>query len=233
MSTHIRLFQQCILCGNCTTAEIALCSECALDLPCPAYVCKRCGIDLGPTAAPHGYCGLCLSEPPSFDRCIAGFSYEFPIRELIAEFKFQGGFAEGRTLARLLAERAKRAFETGGRPQRLLPVPLHVSRLRERGFNQSIEVARVIGHHCGIAVDTTYCRRSRATPSQKGLSAAERAVNLRHAFTLHGECAEGKLRHVAIVDDVVTTMTTVDTLARVLRKAGVERIDILCLARVS
>lgn len=233
MTCHIPIFQQCILCGDCTTADIALCVECALELPCPECACKRCGIELGPAPPAHGFCGHCLSDPPSFDHCIAAFRYEFPIRELIAGFKFHAGFAEGRTLARLLAERAGREFETLGKPQRLLPVPLHASRLRERGFNQSIELARVIGQHCGIAVDTSYCRRSRATPSQKGLSAEERAANLRNAFTLHGECAEGKLRHVAIVDDVVTTMTTVDTLARVLRSAGVARIDVLCLARVS
>lgn len=233
MTRHISSFQQCILCGHCTSAEVALCPGCALELPCPECVCKRCGVELGPAAPVHGHCGRCLSEPPSFDRCIAGFRYEFPIRELIAEFKFHGGFAEGRTLARLLAERADRVFATGGKPQWLLPVPLHTARLRERGFNQSIEVARIIGQRCGIGVDTSYCRRLRATPSQKGLSAEERAVNLRNAFSLHGECADGKLKHVAIVDDVVTTMTTVDTLARVLRCAGVARIDVLCLARVS
>lgn len=237
MTDNLSIFQQCILCGNCTTAEIALCAECALELPSPECVCRRCGVELGvelgTTPPTHDYCGRCLSDPPSFDHCISAFRYEFPIRELIAGFKFHAGFAEGRTLARLLAERASQAFETLGKPQRLLPVPLHVSRLRERGFNQSIEVARIIGQRCGIAVDTSYCRRLRATPSQKGLLAEERAVNLRNAFTLHGECARGKLQHVAIVDDVVTTMTTVDTLARVLRSAGVARIDVLCLARVS
>jgi ComF family protein len=233
MTNLVPIFQQCILCGHRTTADIALCAECALELPYPECACKRCGVELGPIPPVHGYCGRCLSEPPSFDHCIAAFRYEFPVRELIAGFKFHAGFAEGRTLARLLAERATQAFETIGKPQRLLPIPLHASRLRERGFNQSIELARVIGQHCGITVDTSYCRRSRATPTQKGLSAEERATNLRNAFTLHGECVGGTLRHVAIVDDVVTTMTTVDTLARVLRHAGVTRIDVLCLARVS
>ncbi|MES3007165.1 MAG: ComF family protein [Pseudomonadota bacterium] len=214
-------------------SDIALCTECTMELPYPEYGCKRCGIELGLTPPAHGYCGRCLLEPPSFDRCVPVFRYEFPVRELIAGFKFHAGFAEGRTLARLLCERAEHCFAIHGKPQRLLPIPLHTSRLRERGFNQSTELARVIGRHCDIAVADNGCRRSRATPSQKGLSAEERATNLRNAFTLHGDCADGSLKHVAIVDDVVTTMTTVDTLARLLRSAGIARIDVLCLARVS
>ena len=213
--------------------NLALCAACLADLPCTENTCQRCGVELGATPPAHCYCGRCLLEPPSFDRCIPVFRYEFPIRELIAHFKFQAGFAEGRTLAHLLATRAEDYFDTLGRPQRLLPVPLHPARLRERGFNQSVELARIIGRHCGIAVDATSCRRARATPSQKGLTAEERAINLRHAFALDGDCADGSLQHVAIVDDVVTTMATVDTLARLLRRAGIARIDVLCLARVS
>ncbi len=181
----------------------------------------------------HRHCGQCLLLPPAFDACLALFKYEYPVRELISNYKFQAGFAVGRALANLLANTIATHHQKRDTPQLLLPVPLHKARLRERGFNQSTELARCIGRHNKIPVAATICRRIKATPPQKGLSALERSKNLRGAFALSTADIPSHINHVAIVDDVVTTMVTVDSIARLLRNAGIERIDVYCLARVS
>jgi ComF family protein len=112
-------------------------------------------------------------------------------------------------------------------PQALVPVPLHVSRLRQRGFNQSIELFLPVARAMGIPLLREVVIRHRATSSQVGLSRSQRRRNLRGAFVVRESLPE----HVAIVDDVVTTGTTVNELARVLRRAGVERIDVWSVAR--
>ncbi len=225
--------QQCVLCGDSLQGASGVCEPCRQDLPRPVHECRRCAIELGPEAPAYGYCGQCLSEPPAFDRCIALCRYEYPVRELIAGFKFHARFAEGQALAQLLAERVFNCYKPADMPRCLLPVPLHPRRLRERGYNQSMELARVVSRRCAIPVASGYCRRVRSTPPQKGLSADERAVNLHNAFSLDQSAWGEPPRHVAILDDVVTTMTTVNTIARMLRVAGHSRIDVICLARVS
>lgn len=225
--------QQCVLCGHSLSAASGICAPCQHDLPWPMSPCHRCGIELGPEPPVHRYCGSCLAEPPAFDRCFAAFRYEYPVRELIANFKFDGRFAEGQTLAQLLADFVFGAYQPERRPGCLLPVPLHPRRLRERGYNQSMELARAVGRRCHIPVAAQYCRRIRSTPSQKGLSADERAVNLRNAFSLERGTFVDPPDHIAIIDDVVTTMATVSAIARLLRTAGHRRIDVICLARVS
>ncbi|MDP1930528.1 MAG: ComF family protein [Gammaproteobacteria bacterium] len=233
MSIMNVLTQQCVLCGDSLNRSFGICDPCQQELPTPVNGCQRCGIEMGPEPSACGYCGQCLSDPPAFDRCIALCRYEYPIRELIASFKFHARFAEGQALAKLLAERVLNCYEPDDMPQSLLPVPLHPRRLRERGYNQSVELARAVGRRCNIPIALHYCRRTRSTPSQKGLSADERAVNLRNAFVLDQNGSAKPPRHIAIVDDVVTTMTTVNTIARMLRAAGHSRIDVICLARVS
>lgn len=225
--------QQCVLCGETLYGQSGICAPCRFDLPWPIQPCRRCAVELGPEPPLHGYCGTCLGEPPAFDRCIALSRYEYPVRELIASFKFNARFAEGQALAHLLAEHVFNTYSPQEMPRCLLPVPLHPRRLRERGYNQSMELARAVGRRCGIAVATHYCRRIRATPPQKGLSAEERALNLRNAFALSDRVPADHPQHVAIVDDVVTTMATVSAIARLLRTAGHSRIDVICLARVS
>lgn len=234
MSIRSMLLQQCVLCGG-DLFDLAdgICPPCQSELPWPLHPCARCSVELGPEPPAHHYCGNCLGDPPAFDHCFAPFRYEFPVRELIASFKFNARFAEGRALAQLLAEFVFNVYPAAESPGCLLPVPLHPRRLRERGYNQSMELARAVGKRCHIPVATNYCRRIRSTPSQKGLSADERAVNLRNAFVLDRSSLADPPRHVAIVDDVVTTMATVSAIAQLLRTAGHARIDVICLARVN
>lgn len=154
---------------------------------------------------------------------LAGFIYADPVAELVQRFKFNEDLCAGR----LLAELALPAL-AGGHPQALVPIPLHRSRLRQRGFNQALELAHWWGRSRGVPVLAHRLARCRATRIQSSLSAAERHVNLTGAFRANGPVPA----HVALVDDVVTTGSTVAEAARVLVEAGATQVDVWCLARV-
>jgi ComF family protein len=224
---------ECLLCGTGTATSKGFCPECLKDMPVPRQACKRCAVELREAETIYGYCVQCLIEPPVFDRCFSLYRYEFPVRELIANFKFQAGFAAGRAMADLLATKLQQTYGDNDMPGMLIPVPLHSRRLRERGYNQSMTLARTISRRCHIPLAKNYCQRKRATESQRGLSAEERATNLHNAFTIPARHQALSIKHVAIVDDVVTTMATVNAIARLLRDTGSRRIDVICLARVS
>lgn len=213
----------CLLCGDPGDAGHDLCRPCMLDLPFNIKACRRCGLPLAAPSASE--CGGCQRKPPAFDGTIAVFRYEEPVRHLIHGLKFQARYASARLLGSLLAEHLEGLTEW---PQRLIPVPLHRSRYRQRGFNQSLEIAREVSARLRIPLDLYGCVRIRATAPQLDLSAAERSRNIRNAFLAHGDY---RGQHVAILDDVVTTGATVGELARVLRKAGARRIDVWACAR--
>jgi ComF family protein len=146
---------------------------------------------------------------------------------MVTDFKFRGKLAFSNLLGNLMAERF--ALQELPRPERLVPVPLHARRLRERGYNQAVELARPIACRLGISLDLDTCRCIRPTAAQSLVAAAERARNVRGAFAVEGPmCA-----HVAIVDDVMTTGHTVEALAKALRTHGAERIEVWVCARAA
>lgn len=213
----------CLLCQDPGTPGRDLCQRCADSLPYHHNACPRCGLALaGPIA---GCCGHCQTHPPAFDATFALFRYEEPARHLIHALKFRANYPCARLLGQLMAEALSDLAE---RPGRLIPVPLHPKRYRERGFNQAAEIARGISRQLQIPVELNCCARTRATPPQTELPARERLRNLRKAFRI---VTIPQASHVAIVDDVVTTGTTVNELAKVLRAAGIERIDVWACAR--
>lgn len=220
--------EQCLLCGGVSTSGQPICLDCLSDLPWPRRPCGRCAEEL-PPGADGSWCERCLLRPPLFDRCIPLLRYEFPARELVAAFKFRAGFAAGRALGNLLAE----ALLANGDPlpQVLIPVPLHPQRLRVRGFNQSTLLAGAVSSRCGIPV-LQGVERVRVTTIQRKLRASQRQDNLKDAFVVKSHRLD-HLQHVAIVDDVVTTMNTANSLSSALLGAGITRIDVLCAARVS
>lgn len=200
-----------------------MCSGCAGELPYNAAACARCAL---PLPNPAKLCGQCLQAPPSYDSAVSLFRYAYPADHLILRLKFQAQLHLARTLGELLAQHLKREIQT--MPELIIPVPLHRTRLRERGFNQALEIARPIARGLGIPVDYKSCERVRKTPAQSLLPAAERRKNIKGAFRVTRPIAA---RHVAILDDVMTTGHTVQELAVTLRKAGVERIDVWVVAR--
>jgi ComF family protein len=213
----------CLLCGDPGDGGLDLCRPCADALPYIAAACPRCA---APLASPvPRLCGACQNQPPAFDAAFALFRYEEPVRHLILSLKFGARYPCARLLGTLLAERLG---ERTPLPDALIPVPLHAHRYRKRGFNQAAETARTLSRLLDIPLDPTACRRIRATDAQARLSGKARRKNLREAFAVRPGLA---YRHVAIIDDVVTTGTTVNELAGTLRRAGVERIEVWACAR--
>jgi ComF family protein len=170
-------------------------------------------------------CGHCLSGHPAFDETYAPFIHQGAMRHLISNLKFGAYYKNARLLGKLLAEHLK---QTAERPELILPVPLHKARYRQRGFNQAIEIARTVALELKIPLDLDSCKRHRDTPHQIQLPAKKRRKNLKNAFSIIKPI---HARHIAILDDVMTTGSTAHELAYVLKKAGVSRVDVWVCAR--
>ncbi|MFN3843719.1 MAG: ComF family protein [Rehaibacterium terrae] len=212
---------RCLICGESGTNGRDICAICAETLPWNRVACPCCAL---PLPAPAPACGRCLKKPPPFAATVAAFAYGFPVDRLLPRFKFHGDLAAGRALARGLLDMARHA----DRPQALIPVPLHPRRLRERGYNQALELARPVGRALGIALRGDALARVRETAAQTELGALARRRNVRRAF----EVRAGTLPpHVALVDDVMTTGATLAECAAALRRAGVARVDVWVAAR--
>ena len=215
----------CVLCGAPGERDRDLCAGCAAELPQVGLACGRCGRPLAATAG--AICGRCLRRPPSYSGVFAPLRYAEPVDRLIAEYKFRGRLTHAALFAALLIE----AAEAAGRrpPELLLPVPLHRSRLRERGYNQALELARPIGRHWKVPVDAFALKRVRPTAAQMQLPAKQRLKNVRGAFALRDGVRLPE--SVAVVDDVMTTGATVSEIAKLLRRSGVKRVEVWAVAR--
>ena len=220
------LTNNCILCETPCPHEECLCEACCAELPFIQGGCPRCGLPIIPHAQPV-LCGQCLRKPPAFDRTVALFAYQPPITDLITSLKFHQRLLYGKLLGELLARRLQRVYQAQALPECVIPVPLHTTRIRERGYNQALEIAKPIARRLGITIDKKCCVRRRATQAQSLMPAKMRLHNVKNAFAVRDSC----YRHVAIVDDVVTTGHTVDELSAQLKRAGVVKIDVWCIAR--
>lgn len=212
--------QSCLLCGAGVRGDL-LCAGCEGDLPrLPALRCPRCAL---PTPD-GGLCGACLQHPPHFDRTLAAFAYGFPLDALIQAHKYRHQLE----LADLFA--AALAREAGRRPlpDWIMPMPLHPARLAERGYNQAGEIARRLARRLDLPCEMETCRRIRATPSQAGLDLKARQRNLRGAFACEQDLAG---RRVALVDDVMTSGSSLNELARVVKRAGAAEVEAWVVAR--
>lgn len=214
----------CLICGQRARDGLDCCAGCEADLPVIGSQCSRCGLAL-PTPARR--CGRCIRRPPAFDGTWPGFDYSGPVEQLIHRFKFHRDLAAGRALAGLTARRL--AAIGAHRPQALVPVPLHWRRHFWRGFNQSRMLADDLSRQLGAIPVAPLLSRRRPTPAQSGLPAASRGANVRGAFRARRPGCS--LHHVALIDDVMTTGTTLDACARALKKVGIERVDVWVVAR--
>ncbi|MGH8352941.1 MAG: ComF family protein [Pseudomonas sp.] len=220
--------QSCLLCDEPADTALPLCGSCEAELPWLGGQCLVCALPL-PSAGLA--CGACLQRPPAFSRVEAPWRYAFPIDALVTRFKHQAKWPLGRLLAGLMSQHLLHSFAEGlPRPECLLPVPLAAKRLRRRGFNQSALLARWLSQSLQLPLEERLLQRIQDTPAQQELDAAARRRNLRRAFALTPAAAvEG--RHLALVDDVLTTGATAESLARLLKQAGAARVDVYCLAR--
>jgi len=220
--------QNCLLCDESTDTLLPLCTACETELPWLGDQCLICALPL-PMAGLT--CGQCLKHPPAFQSVTAPWTYGFPVDSLITRFKHHGKWPFGRLLAELLCQSLQHRFNEGlPRPEALLPVPLASKRLRERGFNQAAMLAQWLSATLAIPCDESLLLRTQDTPAQQELDARARRRNLRQAFALRPD-ARIRGRHLALVDDVLTTGATADRLARLLMQAGARRVDVYCLAR--
>lgn len=216
----------CVLCGKPGEDGRELCADCLNDLPYNSVACPRCALSLPVQAAAGNLCGRCQQNPPAYDRAFSLFQYTHPASKLILRLKFNAKLNMARLLGELMAAHLQQQAQT--LPQLIIPVPLHRSRLRGRGFNQALELARPVARKLGIPIDYQSCVRTRKTAVQSKLPAKDKHANVKNAFSVIRPI---HARHVAIVDDVMTTGHTLEEVAKVLRKAGVERIDVWVVAR--
>ncbi|AWY41580.1 ComF family protein [Pseudomonas putida] len=216
--------QICLLCDEAADGAIPLCMACETELPWLGDHCQTCALPLPGSGLT---CGQCLTQPPAFERVIAPWTYSFPIDSLITRFKHSAKWPFGHLLAELLAQALRHRFADDlPQPDLLIAVPLATRRLRQRGFNQAAMLARWLGDQ----LDLPLLLRTQDTGAQQTLNASERRQNLRNAFALAPD-ASIKGRHLALVDDVLTTGATAQALARLLMEAGAARVDVYCLAR--
>lgn len=216
----------CPGCSDWAGAGRELCPGCEDGLPLITAACPRCAAPY-PHPDVQGECGHCLHAPPPFDRARALYRYEAPVDHFIRAFKFHGQLGLGRWLGDQLA--ARLAAEQPP-PDLLVPIPLHRSRLRSRGYNQALELARPAARALGVAIDAHNLRRRRATATQSDLPFEARRSNVRGAFAVANPDAI-RDRHIALIDDVMTTGSTVRAAASALRAAGAARIDVWVAAR--
>lgn len=210
--------RHCVLCDAPTRPE-RICAACRAELPrLPLARCTVCAVPL----ASGNVCGACLQAPPAFERIQAMFAYDFPVDALIHALKYGRRLALAPVLGEMLA--------SSGPPEAdvLVPMPLAPQRLFERGFNQALEIARVLSRRHRIPLDATACRKVIETAPQAALPWKARAKNVRRAFVCDASVAG--LR-VAVVDDVLTTGATLNEIARVLRKAGAASVTGWVVAR--
>lgn len=213
---------RCLLCGDVGANGMDLCADCAAELPCNTHCCQRCALPL-PISA-H-LCGRCQRKAPPWDTAWAPFRYAWPLDRLETRFKFSRDLAAGRVLATAW----QREPHPADLPQLIVPVPLHRRRLRERGYNQALELAQPLARALHIPCRHDLLQRVRHTDAQTGLDAVERRRNLRHAFALRGNVPLPS--HAVVLDDVFTTGATLAECARILKRAGVARVDVWALAR--
>jgi ComF family protein len=210
----------CLLCGG-RAGRCGLCEGCRGDLPCDRSLPVSSREDAGSGIWDvRGLSGVSLSG-----EVVSVFRYQSPVDQLIQRLKFRGDLACARTLGILMAERL--VDGEARTPDAILPMPLHRQRLAARGYNQAAELARPIAQRFGVPLDVRSCRRIRATAEQARLAASNRAANVAGAFS----CERLPGRHVAVIDDVITTGHTMAALIKVLHRAGVGRIDVWVCAR--
>lgn len=170
-------------------------------------------------------CGECQKKPPAFDRTYTPFIHQGAIRHLINQCKFNGAYKYSRLLGLLLADFLANNAEL---PELIIPVPLHPKRYRQRGFNQTLEIGKIIAQELSIPIDNTCCLHVKNTPHQISLSGKQRHKNIKNAFQLR---IIPKAHHIAILDDVLTTGATANELASVIKASGVSRVDVWVCAR--
>lgn len=224
---------RCIACGGAggmpvsgTLRPLDLCAACYRQLPFNSHACWHCGLPLSGATADL-ICGHCLRQPPHYQRSYCAFEYGYPLAPLIRSLKYGAALASARVLGELLAQHLQQHHH-GPWPECIIPVPLHARRYQARGYNQVIELGRHLERRLNLPLRLDLLSRIRHTTEQAGLSRRARRKNLQRAFNA---TTVNLPQHVAVLDDVITTGSTVNEVAATLNRAGVEQIEVWGLAR--
>lgn len=219
--------QHCLLCLTSVQTDHPLCTACEKTLPWLTYYCKHCGYYFNHEITPS-VCGHCCKKSPLIDNFYGLWHYEYPTNYWIQDLKYHNRLITGKLCANYLLKKIPQWYQDDTLPEYLIPMPLHPKRLRERGYNQAIEIARPITKKLKIPLALHECIRSQYTQPQTTVPAKLRMSNVNRAFSIRPNFQS---QHVAIIDDVYTTGSTVHDLCRSLRQAGIVRIDVWCCAR--
>lgn len=221
----------CVICLETSDQKRDICSHCQNNLPLLVNTCLQCGIAFSKTHRSER-CGQCLKHSPHFDNTVVGFDYRSPIDGWLRQFKFHKKGLYARLLTEIYIEKLARLFEQQPEqiPQVLIPMPLHWRRLAQRGFNQAHTIAQYLSQHFEIPIVYTSVTRTRYTKAQSSLGLLSRKSNIQGAFLIRNLNA---MDHVAIIDDIITTGSTVNELSKQLKFKGVCRVSVWALARVN
>lgn len=212
--------KRCSLCAR--RGQSNFCADCQPLLPWNWLSCEICGAELREA----GVCGSCQARPPYYDHSVIPFKYRAPVAGHIQILKYHNQLRYASSLGAMICQHARERLYP--LPEVLIPIPLHHKRLRQRGFNQSLEIARAVGKELDIKIEYSSLERIKNTVSQTGLSENQRRKNMRGAFQATRLVPH---THVALLDDVVTTGSTINAAARALKKAGVKTISVWAAAK--
>lgn len=220
----------CAACGARlagTSQSSRLCTGCLAEIKeIASPLCTICGAPFISRTGIDHVCGKCLRDPPFFTKARAAFEYDGPVRSLLKKTKFQDDRYALKTICEITAKNL--ADISCSDPGLLVPVPLHASRLRQRGFNQALELTKGIFH--GLPIDIGLLVRHKKTPPQTGLGWERRRRNVEDAFYVTSRFKKTCSR-ITIIDDIFTTGSTVNACAKALKKVGFEQIEVFTIAR--
>ncbi len=223
----------CIACQQPSGRTVDLCAMCRSSFVALEKPCAGCALPLPDGDFTGTHCGKCLDANRLIYRTVAAFAYQPPLAGLIGQFKYKEKLQHGRVLTQLLLEEVRVRYRPAELPLLLMPIPLHPARLRERGYNQALLISQQLGKALQIPVAHDVLRRVINTAAQQGLNARERKQNLRRAFALRSPADLHGFTSVVLIDDVVTTMSTVREIAQLIRSTAEQTLEIhvWCIAR--
>ena len=223
----IVLRENCYLCAANLTENHGLCQACLKDLPwLPANSCPQCGLSSSGIV-----CGSCLSAPPYFDATHSVFLYHYPMDAMIQRYKYSNTLSLSHTFGQLLSEKIS-LINRHENIDLIIPMPMHPTRLKQRGFNQALEIAKiadkVLNQNVKTKLNYKSVSRQTLTPPQASLPLKQRVKNIKGAFKVNANLS-GK--RIAIVDDVMTTGASLNELAKTLKQAGATHVECWVIAR--
>jgi ComF family protein len=222
ISQLLRVPSLCLLCKQYHDVSLAVCDACIEYFSTLEHKCRYCSFPLPDSN--YAICGACAVKNPAFDKVITTYRFEEPLRTLLHEFKYE----EGLYLLKVIAKLMLNAFtETDAETECLIPVPMHPKRIRARGFNQSVELAKYLSKIIHRPYDVNLCTKIKNTPPLASMDAKARKKNIKNTF----HCKPSSYQHVTLVDDLLTTGSTANELSATLKKSGISKVTVWCCAR--